>query len=483
MNQPLRRVALAMMAMIVLLMGNVTYVQVIQADQYRDDPRNQRTLYDQYSHQRGQIIAGGQSLANSVETEDENLKYLRQYSDGAAFAPVTGFYSFVYGSNGIEQAEEDILNGTDDSMALGRLSDMATGQDPRGGNVELTVDPAVQKVAYDQLTSKGYQGSVVALNPSSGEILGMANAPSYDPDELSTHDRDEAVEAWQRNENDSERPMTNRAVSEIYPPGSIFKLITSAAALDSGYTPESKVQTDSSITLPNTDTELPNYDNTTCQGDTLTAAVEHSCNTAFAEIAGDVGADKLRQTAAAFGFGEDLNVPTNVAKSDMGPMPDEASLYQSGIGQRDVRVTPMQSAMMASAIANDGELMKPQLVKSTRSPDMSEIDSFDPESMNEAVSPETAGQIRDMMLQSEQNTSGSGKIAGVEIASKTGTAQHGDEGDPHGWYVAFAPGEDPQIAVAVLVENGGDEGAEATGGSLAAPIGREVIRAGLQGGG
>ncbi|MGP4018596.1 peptidoglycan D,D-transpeptidase FtsI family protein [Saccharopolyspora sp. 5N708] len=484
MNKPLRRVALAMMAMVVLLMGNATYVQVIRADELNEDSRNVRTKYEEYSRERGQIIAGGQSLASSKLTEDQLYKYQRTYPNGPLYAPVTGFYSFFYGSNGVERAEDKILNGTDDSMAFGRLSDMITGNKPRGGSVELTINPAIQQVAYDQLTSKGFQGSVVALEPSTGKILAMVNAPSYDPNVLAALDNNAVAEEWNKLNENSSQPMANRAVSEIYPPGSTFKLITAAAALESGYTPNSQVQDAATITLPNTNTQLPNFGTKQCAGNTLTQALAHSCNTAFAEIAGQLGPDKLRETAAAFGYGQDLQIPMSVAKSDLGAMADAPSLYQSGIGQRDVRVTPLQNAMMAAAIANGGKLMKPQLVAATRAPDMAELDSFQPEELSQAVSPQIAQMIRDMMIQSERNTKGSGKISGIEIASKTGTAQHGDVEDrPHGWYVAFAPAENPTIAVAVIVENGGDEGDEATGGSLAAPIGREVIRAGLQGGG
>ncbi|GAA0508153.1 penicillin-binding protein 2 [Saccharopolyspora thermophila] len=484
MNKPLRRVALAMMAMVVLLMGNATYVQVIKADELSDDARNVRSQLAEYSRERGQIIAGGQSLANSVASDHERYKFKRTYPHGPVFAPVTGFYSFFYGSNGIERAEDKILNGTDDSLAFGRFSDMITGNKPRGGSVELTINPAIQQVAYEQLTSKGYQGSVVALNPSTGEILAMVNAPSYDPNLLTSTNRNEDAAHWRQLEDDPKRPMANRAVSEIYPPGSTFKLITTAAALQNGYTPDSRVEDAASIILPHTSTPLPNYGNRQCAGNTLTEALAHSCNTAFAKIAGEVGAQKMRETAAAFGFGQDLQIPMSVADSSLGEMADAAALYQSGIGQRDVRVTPLQNAMVAAAIANGGKLMKPQLVKAIRAPDMEELDSFRPEEMNQAVSPQIARMIRDMMIKSEKNTKGVGKISGITIASKTGTAQHGDAEDkPHGWYVAFAPAENPVIAVAVIVENGGDEGAEATGGSIAAPIGREVIRAGLQGGG
>ncbi|RRO13766.1 penicillin-binding protein 2 [Saccharopolyspora rhizosphaerae] len=484
MNKPLRRVALAMMAMVLLLMGNMTYVQVIKADEYSDDSRNTRTKLEEFSRERGQIIAAGQSLASSKPIDNDRYKFQRTYPNGPLYAPVTGFYSFFYGSNGVERANDKILNGTDDSMAFGRLSDMITGNTPRGGSVELTINPQMQQVAYDQLTKKGYQGSVVALNPSTGEVLAMVNAPSYDPNQLTGPDNNEVAKRWNALNNAEGDPMSNRAVSEIYPPGSTFKLITTAAALENGYNPNSQVQDAASITLPQTSTQLPNYGGKKCSGSTLTAALAHSCNTAFAEIAGKLGPDKLRETAASFGYGQDVRMPMRVAKSDMGPMSDAASLYQSGIGQRDVRVTPMQNAMMAATIANGGKVMRPQVVKATRAPDMEELDSFKPEEISQAVSSDVASKIRDMMIQSEKNTKGSGKITGIDIASKTGTAQHGDPGDkPHGWYVAFAPAENPTIAVAVIVENGGDEGAEATGGSLAAPIGREVIRAGLRGGG
>lgn len=484
MNKPLRRVALVVMAMVVLLMGNATYIQVIEAKSLHDNPKNKRTTYEEYAKPRGQIIAGGQSLANSVPTTDTNLKYLRTFPKGPAFAPVTGYYSHVYGSSGIEQAENGILNGTDDSMKFGQLSDIITGKGQQGGNVELTINPAMQQVAYDDLTKRGFTGSVVALEPSTGKILAMANAPSFDPNQLASHHTNEAMQSWQNLQNAQGNPMLNRAVSSIYPPGSSFKLITDAAALQNGYNPQSKVTDAPRIPLPGSTTTLPNFGNEQCPGDTLTDALAHSCNTAFAEVAGKVGADKLRQTAQSFGFGQDLNVPMPVAKSTTGPMPDPASLFQSGIGQRDVRMTPMQNAMVAAAIANDGKLMKPQLVERTETANKSTVDEFQPQEMNQAVPPEVAHEIRDMMLQSEKFTTSEGKIQGVPIASKTGTAQHGDAADhPHGWYVAFAPAEHPQIAVAVIVENGGDLGADATGGKIASPIGRDVIRAGMQGGG
>ncbi|SDP76465.1 peptidoglycan glycosyltransferase [Actinopolyspora xinjiangensis] len=487
MNKPLRRVAVAMMAMIVLLLANATYVQVIRADALRNHSGNSRTLYQQYSTPRGQIIADGKLLASSEPTGNERFKYKREYADGPAFAPATGYFSFVYGTGGVENAENEVLSGTSDSLALNRLQSMLTGQEKQGGNVELTLNPAMQQAAYDQLAGSGVRGSVVALNPQDGSILAMANSPSYDPNRLAVLSSDEQQQAWNELREAPDDPLVNRATSTLYPPGSTFKLITAAAALESGeYDYDSEVTAKSSIKLPKVDTQLPNYGGSTC-GTLPTAplweAMARSCNTAFAEIAGDVGEKKLRETARSFGFGQELDVPMRVTPSSVGDIENQAQLYQSGIGQFNVRMTPMQNAMVAAAIANDGEVMKPHLVDKTLAPDMSVLDSTDSEELGRAVSPEIAHTIRDMMVKAEQYAGDEGKISGVQIASKTGTAEHGEGKNPHGWYVAFAPAEDPQIAVAAVVEDGGNVGASATGSKIAAPVARAVIRAGLQGGG
>ncbi|ASU77007.1 penicillin-binding protein 2 [Actinopolyspora erythraea] len=487
MNKPLRRVAVAMMAMIVLLLANATYVQVIRADALRNHSGNSRTLYQQYSTPRGQIIADGKLLASSEPTGSERFEYKREYADGPAFAPATGYFSFVYGTGGVESAENEVLSGTSDSLALNRLQSMLTGQQQQGGNVELTLNPAMQQAAYQQLAGDGVRGSVVALNPRDGSILAMANSPSYDPNRLATLSSDDQQQAWNELSEAPDDPLVNRATSTLYPPGSTFKLITAAAALESGeYDYDSEVTAKSSIKLPKVDAQLPNYGGATC-GTMPTAplweAMARSCNTAFAEVAGKVGEKKLRETARSFGFGRDLDVPMSVAPSSVGDIENQAQLYQSGIGQFNVRTTPMQNAMVAAAIANDGEVMKPHLVDKTLAPDMSVLDSTDSEELGRAVSPEIAHTIRDMMVKAEQYAGDEGKISGVQIASKTGTAEHGEGKDPHGWYVAFAPAEDPQIAVAAVVEDGGDVGASATGSKIAAPVARAVIRAGLQGGG
>ncbi|WP_137876552.1 penicillin-binding protein 2 [Rhodococcus sp. Q] len=493
MNTPLRRVAMAVMVMVVALLANATYVQVIKADDLRTDPRNSRVLLDEYSRQRGQISAGGQVLAASVPTDDR-YKYLRTYppntaapSSPFANAPVTGFYSMLYGNTGLERSEDAVLNGSDNRLFSRRFFDLVSGRDPRGGNVVSTIDPVVQQVAYDQLTAKGYTGAVVAIRPSTGEILAMASTPSYDPNLLASHDGKVSTEAWETLNADPDKPLLNRAVSQTYPPGSTFKVVVTAAALGNGANPEEQLTAAPTITLPGTTTTLENYNGTNCGGGptaSLRDAFARSCNTAFVELGIRAGADALKDTASAFGISPDTTgIPIPVADSTVGTIPDNAALGQSSIGQRDVALTPLQNAVVAATIANGGVRMQPHLVAQLQSPDLSNLATTAPESLGQAVSPQVASTLTELMIGSENNTGGGNKIPGVQIASKTGTAEHGTDPrntPPHAWYIGFAPAQNPEVAIAVIVEDGGDRALAATGGSVAAPIGRAVIGAALQ---
>ncbi|MGH3897883.1 MAG: penicillin-binding transpeptidase domain-containing protein [Pseudonocardiaceae bacterium] len=490
MNTPLRRVALAVMGMIVLLLANATYIQVVSADTYRSDPRNRRVLLDEYSRQRGKIVAGGLPVASSVETGGQ-LRFQRTYLDGPVYAPVTGYYSLRYGAGGTENAMDSVLNGSDGRLFVRRLSDLVTGRTPNGGSVELTINPVIQRVAYEQLTRRGYNGAVVAIKPGTGEILAMASTPSYDPNRLSAHDGAEQEAAWNAYTSTQRgSPLTNRAVGSTYPPGSTFKLVVAAAALEAGKaTPNSPLTATPALQLQGTSTLLRNFADNSCgSGDTATLreALVRSCNTAFAQLAATVGENDLRKQAQLLGVGQqDLTIPILVSPSTLGAIADVAALQQSGIGQRDVALSPLQNAMIAATIANGGRRMKPQMVRSLLAPDLSVLDKFEPELAETAMSRSTASQLRDMMIAAENSYSNDGKINNVSIAAKTGTAEHGADPKntpPHAWYVAFAPANDPQVAIAVVVEDGGDRDLEATGGSRAAPIGRAVIGAALQGG-
>jgi peptidoglycan glycosyltransferase len=488
MNTSLRRVSIAIMALIVLLLANATLTQVFTADGLRSDPRNQRVLLDEYSRQRGQISAGGQLLAYSTSTEGR-FRFLRVYPNPLAYAPVTGFYSLRYSSAGLERAEDAVLNGSDERLFGRRLADFFTGRDPRGGNVGTTLNPQVQQAAWDAMEhgcNGPCKGAVVALEPSTGKILAMVSAPSYDPNLLASHDVDEQSKAWEQLRDDPNAPLVNRAISETYPPGSTFKVITTAAALQDGATVDTQLTAASRIALPDSTATLENYGASSCgSGPTasLREAFAKSCNTSFVQLGINTGADALRGAAQAFGLDSaPPPIPLQVAESTVGAISDQAALGMSSIGQKDVAVTPLQNAVVAATIANDGVRMAPYLVDDLKGPDLANLSTTAPREVRRAVSSQVATTLTDLMIGAEQATQQKGAIAGVQIASKTGTAEHGTDPrntPPHAWYIAFAPAKAPKVAVAVLVENGGDR-LSATGGALAAPIGRATIAAALR---
>ena len=477
MNAPLRRVAISVLVLFTLLIVNVNVIQVVRSDELRSDGRNTRVLVEEYDSERGSIVAGGTEIANSVPTDDA-LTYLRQYANGPVFAPVTGYYSLVYGNAQMERAADDVLSGEDARLFTRRLADLFTGRDPSGGDVVLTLDPAVQEAAMAGL--EGVTGAVVALDPSTGAVLGMASTPTYDPNQLSSHDP-AAIRAYADQLGSQEiDPRLNRAINARYSPGSIFKVVVSAAALSSGqYTPDTVIPAPQELVLPGTRTALENFGGSACDPSgrqSLIDALTISCNTAFAQLGIDLGEDRVREMAEAFGIdGEGMEIPLTVDGSTIGEIQNDAELGVSSIGQQDVQLTPLQAAMIASAVADDGTLMRPYLVDQVRAPDLSVIDQTDPEELSQPVSADVAGQLTEMMTSVVENGSGRrARIPGVTVAGKTGTAENA--GPDHNWFIGFAPADDPQIAVAVFVANGGG-----TGGDVSAPIARDVMQAYLDG--
>jgi peptidoglycan glycosyltransferase len=500
MNTPIRRVSFVVVLLVVALLANATYIQVFKADELRSDPRNERVLLDEYSRQRGSILAGGQVMAQSVKTDDR-YKYLRTYPKelAQAYAPISGYYSMVYSASGLEHAEGPILGGSDDRLALRRMVEQFSGRDPRGGNVVTTINPAMQKVAYDKLISScgasgPCHGAAVAIEPQTGKILALVSTPSYDPNPLSSHDPKAATAAWQQLNADPDKPMENRATQWTYPPGSTFKVITTAAALTQGKGVDltTRLTANPKVTLPDSTTTLQNYAGMTCpdsSGGTvsLLQAFQYSCNTAFVDLATSKmqnGGEAIKQMANNFGVNSSPDsIPLPVAQSVTGDLSDGAQTGQSAIGQLNVALTPLQNAVIAATLANGGIRMKPYLVDSLQAPDLTTIATTSPTRVGQAISPEVASQMRELMVASERNTKGSG--GRIPIASKTGTAEHaqGQRGGeaPHAWYIGYGPVNDPKVAVAVIIENGGNQGEAATGGSLAAPIGRAVISAAVNG--
>jgi len=481
MNEPIRRLSFIVALLFSALLVSTTWIQFVKANELDNRPGNRRTLLESYSRERGAILVGGSPVAKSVPTKDE-LKYVRTYPAGKLYSQVTGYYSFTYGAGGgLEGAEDALLSGQSDKLFYRRVVDMVTGKAPSGASLELTINPKVQQAADRALGNQ--RGAVVALDPSTGAILAMVSHPQYDPATLSSHNLDAVAAAWKALNADPGRPAVNRAIAgDLYPPGSTFKLITAAAALSSGkFTEESQIPGPATLDLPQTTVNLPTDDLRPCgPGDktSLTNALAISCNTAFGWLGLELGGGELRAQAAKFGFGDALRVPMRVTPSTVPAQLNAPQSAQAAIGQYDVRVTPLQMAMVSAAIANKGIVMSPYLIKDTRNSDLDIIDQSQPEQLSQAISPDVAAALTRMMVTVVQSGTGTAaQIPGIAVAGKTGTAEHAVGGAPHAWFTAFAPADQPRIAVAVVVEEGGNAGSEAFGGKVAAPIARQVIEA------
>ncbi|MGI8666842.1 MAG: peptidoglycan D,D-transpeptidase FtsI family protein [Jatrophihabitans sp.] len=488
MNRPIRRVGVFVGILLLAVVLNLNWVQVIKADSLKDNTANRRTVLDQYKRQRGSIVlqGSGTPVAESVPTKDA-LMYLRKYASGPVYAPVTGFNSLYYGNAAIESAENSVLSGTDDRLFVQRLTNLLTGRDTRGGNVLLTINKQAQAAAWAAMG--GRKGAVVALDPATGAILAAVSSPSYDPNLLSSHSADGIQAAYKKYNADPNNPLLNRAFDVTFPPGSVFKLVVSAAALKAGRTPQTRIPAVNALTLPQTSTKLRNFDGEQCadgKTDTLDHALTTSCNTAFAQLGMDLGTDAIKQQAALFGITDsDLAVPVRVAGSSVGPIVDQAALAQSSIGQRDVRVTPLQAAMISAGIANGGRLMQPYLVSEEQAPNLSVLSHTDPRLLNQVMTPGQATLETQMMVDVvNKGTGTAAEIPGIQVAGKTGTADNGAQrGDgsyvmpPHAWFSGFAPADNAKIAVAVVLENGGVNGNETTGGLAAAPVAQAVMKA------
>ena len=492
MNRPIRNLAVACLVLFLALLGNATYVQYWEADSLNSlsaHPDNIRVRDAEFSRQRGAILVRGRAVAESNPSHDQ-YKYQRVYPKGKQYAHLTGFFSRDWGIAGIESSENSILSGSDDALFVTRVVDLVDNQSPKGGNVTLTIDPAAQKAAYDGLRALGnrVQAAVVALEPSTGKILAMASSPTYDPNKLAGHDFGKVGKVKQRLQADKLSPLDNRAIETVLPPGSTFKLVTAAAALETGkYNPSSLVPGGSRLDLPQTSNTLPNENGVSCGGSkiTLTRALEVSCNVAFGWLGLQLGPHKLRQEAQKFGFGKTyfhaLDDPTT--RQAVSQFPKDAAgplAAYSAIGQYDVRATPLQMAMVAAGIANGGRVRKPYLVDEIQSPNVKVLSKTEPEYLPDqpAMSPAAARELTRMMVGVVDNGTGTtAQIPGVEVAGKTGTAQSAPSRPPYAWFVSFAPAQNPQVAVAVLVQDAGVARDAISGSGLAAPIAKAVMEA------
>jgi len=475
-NKPIRRIAVLTMALFVALLLNASQIVVFQQDSLNANPQNRRVRDEQFGGHRGSIVAGKTTLAVSDATpQGSQFAYQRSYPQGDLYAPVTGYFSYDRGSTGLESAYSAELAGTSNSLFVRRLVDTVTGRSPQGATVETTLDPKAQQAAAQALGHQ--QGAVVAMDAETGAVLAMVSSPSYDPTTLSGTDIKSAGEAYGTLLQDPDSPLTNRAAGEIYPPGSTFKLVTAAAALENGMQPSTLVDTPAKLTLPGTKTQLPNETQCGDGQQTLDRALQLSCNTAFANVAIKLGDNALRQQAEKFGWNFQLGDVGGVA-ARFPANPDPAQTGLSGIGQYDVASNPLHMAMVSAAIANDGKLMTPYVVQTVRAADLTALSTTKPKELSQAMSAANAQQLQGMMVNVVNSGTGtSAQINGVRVGGKTGTAQTTADKPPYAWFTAFAEKNNRKIAVAVFVESANVPRSEVGGNVVAAPIAKSVIQA------
>ncbi|GHH10658.1 peptidoglycan D,D-transpeptidase FtsI family protein [Streptomyces rubradiris] len=488
MNKPLRRIAIFCGLLVLTLLLRDNYLQYVRADSLKDDPKNRRVTIARYANPRGDIIVGGDPITGSTETSKSglnDLKYKRTYKNGPMWAPVTGYASQAFGATQLEALEDGILTGNDDRLFFRKTLDMITGKEQQGGNVVTTLNAAAQKAAFDGLKKQGGKGAVVALEPSTGKILALASYPSYDPSSFAGNTDDDAA-AWKKLQKkyDPNDPMLNRALRETYPPGSTFKVVTAAAALENGKYTSADERTDTPLpwVMPGTRTELKNEGNIPCENATMRVALQFSCNTVFGKIGSDLGNDKMLEEAKKFGFDSEQFTPVRATASVFSDDMNQSQTALSSIGQYNTAATPLQMAMVASAVANDGKLMKPYMVDTLQSSNLDEVAKTEPEELSRPLSPKNAQILQDMMQTVvEKGTGTNARINGVKVGGKTGTAQHGVENseNPYAWFISYAKlsdGSSP-VAVAVVIEDESANRDDISGGGLAAPIARNVMEA------
>jgi len=483
-NKPIRTMSIFCLLLFAALLLNSTYLQNVDAGDLNSRSDNKRVRDAEFSRKRGAIVAGGTSVAESVRTKDQYV-YQRTYEQPQKYAHLTGYYSYIYGRSAIESSQNEILSGSDPRLFVTRVVDMLGNTQPKGGSVSLTVSPRVQEAAFDGLRALGtdVKGAVVALEPATGKVLAMVSSPTYDPNQLASHDFTAVKRSWDQLNAAENRPLSNRGIQEVLPPGSTFKLVTAAAALSSGqYTPDTIVKGGTRLDLPQTSTDLVNDGGNNCGGDriTLSQALQVSCNVSFGDIGLKLGDDALREQAEKFGFGQTAlqDLPGQVP-SRFPADPDEPQTALSAIGQFDVAATPLQMAMVSAGIANGGTVMRPYVVDEVRGPDLSVLDKTEPEAYrSNAVSASVARDLTQMMIEVvDQGTASTAQIPGIKVAGKTGTAQSSPSRPPYAWFVSFAPADDPKVAVAVLVEDAGVDRNAISGSGLAAPIAKRVMEA------
>lgn len=489
MNRALRRISLVVLAMFLLLLLSVNYVQAFEPSSLAVQRGNARVFSQQYQYQRGSILtSNNKTIAESVHVKGI-YAYQRSYPDPLVYAPVTG-YDSLYSATGIEKTEDKFLSGSDPQLTVHNLIDLVTGKPRRGATVQLTINSAAQTAAYNALKETGLPSGAVALDPKTGAVLALASYPTFNPNKYATFNSAQLKRADNRYLNDPAQPLLNRAINQTFPPGSTFKVVTSSTAFSTGnYNPQTRVYAPTNLKLPGTTKELINFDNLPCDnGSNPTGngkvpfiyAFTVSCNTVFGNLGMQLGDNAIRQQAVKFGMNDaNLRIPLPVSASSYPPIPgnDPALTAYSAIGQYSDQVTPLQEAMFSAAIANNGTLMTPYMVQKVTAPDLTPLETAQPTPLGQTVSPSVAANVSQMMVDVVKQPYGtahnSAFLPNIAIAAKTGTAQNGanNTGLDDAVFTCFAPVSNPQIAVGVIVKGGG------LGADASAPIAVKIIQA------
>lgn len=477
MNGPIRRIAIGVFVCLASLLAGVTWYQVVRADDLRADPRNPRPALSERGKERGLIVTpDGTVVARSVEDPEDARSFVREYPEGEAFAHLVGYSSFILGNSALEDVYSSDLRSRRD-LTISDLVAALLGRDLRPSSVEITADAELQRAALSALGEN--RGAIVALDPRTGAVLTSVSSPSFDPERLLN---DDAAEQGQQLLEAEGEPTRDRATQELYAPGSTFKTVVAAAALDTGTaTPGTTFDDPQTLQLPGSEATISNASGRACndgQTATLLQAYVSSCNTIFADLSIQLGAVDIGITAEAMGFNQEVDYewPIPEARWDTAALAeDPAALGQSGIGERDVRVTPLHMAMVAAAVANDGVSVTPFAVQRIFDADGVTVEEHEVTELGRAMTSETAQTLTQMM--ERVVTEGTGRqaaVPGVRVAGKTGTATgSGEFSNP--WFIGFAPVDNPTIAIAVFIEGTATSGESASGGSLAAPIASQLI--------
>ena len=479
MNRQVRRVGLVLTLMFLALFAMASSIQVIRTEALYQDPRNVRASFEIYKTQRGSILVGGEIVVNSVPVNDA-YRFLREY-ESQIYSPVIGYFSIFSGSTGLEREMNTYLSGQSSAQFFEQINALLDGTPVTGAAIELTLDPAVQRAAWDALGNR--KGAIIAIEPSTGRILAMVSKPTFDANMLAGSLYGPVNDAFRSYSDDENQPLINRAIGgDLYHPGSVFKLVVAAAALESGaYTATSEFENPDSYRLPGTTTDIFNSSRGSCGTEetvTLEKALIRSCNIPFAMLAVELGQDKIKAQAELMGFGDAIEIPTPATPSIYPEGMDQAQTALTGFGQFDVRTSPLQMAMVTAAIANQGVIMTPQLIDLVVASNLNVLAQPEPTVYSSPISRQTAGLLTRMMVDSVEIGSASrGSIPQIAVAGKTGTAQNGPD-DPYTlWFTGFAPAEAPEVVVTVVVEDGGGIGQNGTGNQIAAPIARAVMEA------